>query len=149
MVRGDRLRVDGRLVKYVVDANVLSELTKPKPHAGVVAWLQRNEGQVVVNPIILGEIEYGILLLPSGARRTRLQAWFREGVQRVRSLDLDTETASAWASLLARLKRKGRAMPLKDSLIAATALAHELAVATRDVDDYRHAGVELLDPFDE
>jgi toxin FitB len=134
-------------MKFVVDANVLSEPTKPKPDARVLTWLRRNETDLVVNPIVLGEIEHGILLLPAGKRRTRLEQWFAEGVQRMRSLDLDSHAASAWAALLARLRKKGHAMPLKDSLIAATAIANRLSVATRDIDDYQHAGVPLVNPF--
>ena len=65
----------------------------------------------------------------------------------MRSLDLDIRASSAWARLLARLRKKGVAMPIKDSLIAATALAHGLAVATRNTGDYRNAGVRLVDPF--
>ena len=62
-------------------------------------------------------------------------------------LAVDADTARVWANLLAELKRKGRAMPVKDSLIAATARQHGLTVATRNVDDYRHAGVALVNPF--
>ena len=134
-------------MKFVVDANVLSEPTKPDPDENVIDWLRRNEPDLVVNPIVLGEIEYGILLLPMGKKRTRLQRWFADGIQRMRSLDLDTATASAWASLLARLKKKAVAMPIKGSIIAATALAHELTIATRDTADYRNAGVPLVNPF--
>jgi predicted nucleic acid-binding protein len=59
-------------MKYLVDANVLSEATKPQPNARVLAWLERHETQLAVNPIILGELQYGILLLPSGRKRERL-----------------------------------------------------------------------------
>ena len=135
-------------MKFLVDANVLSEPTKHTPSERVIDWLRDQESELVVTPIILGEIEYGILLLPAGKKRTRLVAWFGHGVQRMRSLDFDARAASAWAALLARLKRKGHAMPVKDSLIAATALAHGLTVATRNSADYRHAGVPLVDPFD-
>ena len=69
------------------------------------------------------------------------------GVQRLHVLDFDTANATAWARLLARLKKKGRAMPVKDSLIAATALAHGLTVATRNTADFRHAGVPVENPF--
>ena len=134
-------------MKYVVDANVLSEPTKPVPDARVVAWLRRHEHEIAVNPIILGELEYGILLLPAGRRRARLEEWFSVGVERLRVLDFDTATAASWARLLARLKKKGRAMPIKDSLIAATALAHQLTVATRNTTDFRHAGVAVENPF--
>lgn len=134
-------------MKFVVDANVLSEPTKPDPDARVIAWLRRHEADLVVTPIVLGELEYGILLLPAGKKRTRLHDWFQHGRNRLRCVDFDAEVASVWAQLLARLRKKGHAMPIKDSLVAATALAHGLAVATRDVADFRHAGVELENPF--
>ena len=134
-------------MKFLVDANVLSEPTKPAPEARVVAWLRAHERELAVNPIILGELEYGILLLPASRRRTRLEQWFAGGVLRMRVLDFDASTASAWAHLLARLKKKGRVMPIKDSLIAATAMAHDLTVATRNANDFRHAGVTVENPF--
>lgn len=134
-------------MKFLVDANVLSEATKPEPDPRVLLWLRENEREIVVNPVVLGELEYGILLLPAGRRRTRLQQWFADGVRLIRVLDFDAETASVWAQLLARLKKKGLAMPVKDSLIAATALAHGLTVTTRNTADYRNAGMPLVDPF--
>ena len=103
---------------------------------------------MTVNPIVLGELEYGILLLPAGRRRTRLQRWFAEGIRRIRVLEFDAATASAWASLLARLKKNGLVMPIKDSQIAATAILHDLVVATRNVADYRSAGVSVVNPFE-
>jgi hypothetical protein len=135
-------------VNFLVDADVLSEATKPQPAPSVNDWLRVHERRLVVNPIVLGELEYGILLLPAGRRRTRLQKWFAEGARKLFVLDIDADTASVWAELLAELKRKGRAMPLKDSLIAATARQHRLTVATRNVSDYRHAGVLLVNPFE-
>jgi len=134
-------------MKYLVDANVLSEPTKPAPDPRVVTWLREHERELAVNAIVLGELEYGILLLPASRRRTKLEQWFAEGVQRVRALDFDTATAVVWARLLARLRRKGHAMPIKDSLIAATALAHDLTVATRNPADFRNAGVPVENPF--
>lgn len=135
-------------MKFLVDADVLGESTRPVPDPRVVAWLRANEHDLAVNPIILGELEYGILLFPAGRRRTRLQQWFAEVVNRVRILDIDGNTASEWARLLARLRGKGLAMPVKDSLIAASALAHHLTVATRNTRDFKNAAIHLVNPFD-
>jgi hypothetical protein len=134
-------------VTYLVDANVLSEPTRPEPHAGVVDWLRRHEREIVVDPIILGEIRFGIHLLPAGNRRRRLERWFAEGIERVRCLPWQAETGLRWARLLADLRTAGQSMPIKDSLIAATALTHELTVATRNVRDFAKAGVKVIDPF--
>lgn len=135
-------------MKYLVDANVLSEPTKPTPHASVVAWLRKNERDIAVDPIILGEIRFGILLLPRGRRRDRLQQWFDNGVQRLVCLPWEASTGLTWATLLARLRATGQSMPIKDSLIAATAIAYDLTVVTRDRADFEKAGVEIIDPFE-
>jgi hypothetical protein len=134
-------------VKFLVDANVLSEPTRATPQPAVIAWLRRHERAMVVDPVILGEIRYGILLLPRGRRRARLEQWFDEGVRKVQCLPWEAETGLRWAELLARLRASGRAMPIKDSLIAATALAHRLTVATRNVTDFEKAGCPVIDPF--
>ena len=132
---------------YLVDANVLSEATKAKPDAKVVAWLRHNEAELVVDPIILGEVRFGIHLLPAGKRRRRLEAWFTDGVAKITCLPWEAETGLRWAKLLADLRSAGKAMPIKDSLIAATALVHGLTIATRNQADFRVADVKLLDPF--
>ena len=132
---------------YLVDANVLSEPTKPAPHQGAVEWLRRHEHELAVDPIVLGEVRFGILLLPKGKRRARLERWFDAGVERLRCVPWEAETGLRWAELLARLRASGRAMPIKDSLIAATALVHGLAVATRNRADFEQAGVKVIDPF--
>jgi predicted nucleic acid-binding protein len=134
-------------VTYLVDAIVLSEPTKPSPDPGVIAWLRHHERDIVVDPIVLGEVRFGILLLPKGKRRTGLERWFDAGVRRVRCLPWEAETGLRWAALVAHLRASGRAMPIKDSLIAATALVHGLVVATRNRADFDKAGVQIVDPF--
>jgi hypothetical protein len=134
-------------VKYLVDANVLSEPTRKVPDSKVVDWLQDNEREIVVDPIILGEVRFGILLLRGGRRRASLERWFDAGVQRLRCLPWEAETGLKWAQLLASLRAAGRAMPIKDSLIAATALVHDLTVVTRNRVDFEKAGVSIIDPF--
>ena len=71
-------------MRYLVDANVLSEATRPDPDPAVIGWLRTNERNLVVDPIVLGEIRFGILLLPRGRRRARLEQWFDSGVRRIR-----------------------------------------------------------------
>ena len=134
-------------MRFLVDANVLSEPTKAVPDQNVVEWLRRHERDLVVDPIILGEVRFGILLLPKGKRRTRLERWFEAGVQRIQCLPWEAETGLRWAGLLASLRASGRAMPIKDSIIAATALAYDLTIATRNRTDFDKAGVKILDPF--
>ncbi len=134
-------------MKYLVDANVLSEPTRPTPDSKVVEWLRRNEREIAVDPIILGEVRFGILLLRTGKKRVRLEQWFDVGVQRLHCLPWEAETGLKWAKLLARLRTAGRAMPIKDSLIAATALVHNLTVVTRNRADFEKAGVRIVDPF--
>lgn len=133
---------------YLVDANVLSEPTKAEPHQGVVEWLRRHERDLVVDPVILGELRFGILLMAKGRRRAVLERWFADGAGRMRCLAWDAATGLRWAELLARLRRLGRAMPVKDSLVAATALVHGLTVATRNRRDFSKADVEIIDPFE-
>jgi predicted nucleic acid-binding protein len=135
-------------MKYLVDANVLSEVTRPEPCPAVVEWLRKHERDLTVTPIVLGEIEYGIGLTASSRKRKELELWFAEGMKRLRVIDLDAGTASVWAALLVRLKKKGRAMPVKDSLIAASALQHQLTIVTRNISDFQNAGVPLFNPFE-
>lgn len=133
-------------MRYLVDANVLSEATKPNPDPRVVDWLTRSERELAVDPIILGELRFGILLLPRGQRRSRLERWFDEGAARLHCVAWDADTGLRWAKLLADLRAAGKAMPIKDSLIAATALAHDLAIATLNLRDFAATGVQLIDP---
>ena len=134
-------------MKYLVDANVLSEPTKPSPDARVVNWLRAHEPDIAVDPVILGELRFGILILPRGKKRMALERWFDAGVGRLHCLPWDADTGLKWAELLAHLRKTGKAMPIKDSFIAATAMAHGLAVVTRNYIDFAKAGVRVIDPF--
>lgn len=134
-------------MKWLLDTNVLSELTRPEPSPKVEAWLRAEGNDAAIDPIVLGELRYGILILPRGARRSRLEAWFDAGARRMNCLAWDSDTGLKWAELLARLRSKGLTMPLRDSMIAATALEHQLTVVTRNVRDFAAAGVPLLNPF--
>ncbi|HTE84467.1 MAG TPA: PIN domain-containing protein [Dehalococcoidia bacterium] len=133
---------------YLVDANVLSEPTKRIPIARVVDWLAENEGELVVDSIILGELRVGVLRLPNGRRRDQLANWFITLAQTIDCLPWDAAVSGRWAELVVDLRRRGQAMPLLDGMIAATALQHGLIVATHNRRDFEKTGVPMFDPFD-
>jgi predicted nucleic acid-binding protein len=132
---------------YLVDANILSEPTKPRPDPNVVAWLKANQDDFVVDAVVLGEIAVGIFVLAHGRRRALLERWFEAVTDRIDCLAWDAAVSLRWGQLVADLKRKGKTLPVLDSMIAATALVHGLTVATHNVRDFRTAGVSVVDPF--
>jgi predicted nucleic acid-binding protein len=134
-------------MRYLADANVLSEPTRATPDSDVVAWLREHEAALVVDSVVLAELYAGVLSLPSGRRRRRLEEWFHGVVRAIECLPWDATVGLRWAKLVTDLRRKGTPVPLLDSMIAATALAHGLTVVTRDVRDFAPTGVEVVDPF--
>jgi toxin FitB len=133
---------------YLVDANVLSEPTRPAPSSKVIDWLSANEQNIVVDSMILGELYIGILALPRGRKRTKLEQWFEALVRTIDCLSWDATIARRWAHLVVDLKRRGEPFPLLDGMIAATALHHDLTIATRNTRDFKRAGVKVLNPFE-
>jgi predicted nucleic acid-binding protein len=133
---------------YLVDANVLSEPTKQSADNKVVDWLTTNETRLVVDPIIIGELRIGILALQRGRKRERLEQWLEAVVETIECLPWDATISRRWAALVVDLKRKGETVPLLDGMIAATALQHDLIVATRNTRDFQKTGVKTLNPFE-
>jgi predicted nucleic acid-binding protein len=130
-------------VSWLLDTNVLSELVRPRPNDGVVAWLAERAGDetgLFVSALTVAEIYRGILRLDPGPRRfTRLRAWMdRELPARFagRILAFDEQVARTWGALTAVLP-KGVSVSNMDSLIAATAVHHRLTLVTRNVADLR------------
>lgn len=135
---------------YLVDADVLSETQKPKPNAAVLLWLREHEADLYTSAVVVGEIAWGIERLASGKKRRDLEQWLHSRVipkMEGRILRFDTRVALAWGELQAQLESRGTPMPWRDSVIAATARRHDLAVATRNETDYRYAGLDLINPF--
>jgi toxin FitB len=133
---------------YLVDANVLSEPTKQAADSRVVTWLNANESNLIVDSIIIGELRIDILALPRGRKRDRLEQWYETVVDTIDCIPWDAAISQRWAALVVELKRKGQSVPLLNGMIAATALQHELIVATRNTRDFQITGVKTFNPFE-
>lgn len=135
-------------MRYLVDANVLSEPTKRVANDKVVDWLTDNEASLVVDPIILGELRIGVFGLARGRKREKLEQWLEAVVEMIECLPWDATVSRRWAALVVELKRRGEKVPLLDGMIAATALQNDLIVVTRNTHDFRKTGVITLNPFE-
>lgn len=136
---------------YLLDTNLVSEWTKPRPDIGVVAWLaEADEDRLFISVITLAELRHGIERLPVGARRKRLDAWLNDELPtrfEGRTLLIDPETAQAWGRLMARAQATGRALGAMDGFIAATAERHDFTLVTRNVADFESLGIRLENPW--
>lgn len=131
---------------HLVDTNVLSELARPRPHAGVLGWLETHQ-RIAISVVSVEELSYGIARAPD-ARRRELASWFDamlDSVERV--LDVTPSIARAAGELRATRDSVGRPVAQADMLICATALVHGLTLVTRNVADFRGCGAVLVDPF--
>ena len=136
-------------MNYLVDTNVLSELSKPLPANEVMEWFLKHESHLYVSSVSIGELRKGLEMLPVGKRRQGLQSWFKAVCVRLdgRILSFNTGTAHVWGQLVASLEKKGLFIPTLDSQLAATAQRHGLTMVTRNIADFKNAGVKLLNPF--
>jgi toxin FitB len=135
---------------FLLDTNVVSELVRPRPHAGVVRWIATtNESLLHLSVLTLGEIRKGIAFRPDAGRRAKLESWLHDLVLRFSSriLPIDLAIADRWGRLSGHSKTKGLTLPVIDGLLAATALHYDLVLVTRNVTDIRITGVETCDPW--
>ncbi len=131
---------------YLLDTNVVSELRKPRPHGGVVAWLEAlDDAQLFLSAVTLGEIQAGIELTreQNAAKAGEIEAWLELVASAYNVLPMDAATFRAWARLM---HRKSDTL-YEDAMIAATAKVHGLTVATRNVADFKALGLEVFNPF--
>lgn len=140
-------------MSFLLDTCVISELTARRPARAVVEWVDAVEdGRLYLSAITIGEISRGIERLPDSARRRELRAWLEgELLSRFqgRILALDAPVMLTWGELTARLEAQGQALPAMDSLIAALALHHRLALVTRNEKDFAGTEVSLVNPWGE
>jgi predicted nucleic acid-binding protein len=132
---------------YLLDTNVISELRRPKPHGAVLAWLQSvPDSELHISAVSLGEIQAGIELTrdQDAPKAAEIERWADRMAASYNVLVMDADAFRIWARLMHR-----RSDTLyEDAMIAATALAHRLTVVTRNVTDFSHFEVELLNPFE-
>jgi predicted nucleic acid-binding protein len=131
---------------YLLDTNVVSELRKPRPHAGVVAWIEGlADADLHISVVTLAEIQAGIEITreQDAAKAAEIEAWADQVAVAYNVLDMDAATFRLWAKLMHHQSDT----VYEDAMIAATALAHKLTVVTRNVGDFKRFGVPLLNPF--
>ncbi len=138
----------GILSKYILDTNILSEPTKPVPSRSLLAWIaSRDPNNLFIAAWSIVEIQRGILAHSAGKKRTLLENWFGDLRTQFagRILPFDDRVAIIYANLLHQGKTSGLNKSEKDTFIAATALAHQCIVATRNTRDF--PDVETFNPF--
>jgi len=136
-------------VTYLIDTNVLSETRKRQPSPGVAGWITATPpGRMYISVLTMGEIEQGIARIRGRGdwqQAVSLEQWLAkvEAAFADRILSLTLPVAKTWGR-----QSHARPLPVVDALIAATAQVHGLTVVTRNVKDYEHAGVQVLNPFE-
>jgi len=125
-------------VKWLLDTNSLSELTKPSPFPGLLNWLQANEEECALSTISIGEMTAGIEKLPDSKKRRRLERtlrFLREDYSG-RIIDFTEGAAVEWGRLVAQACKSGRTLAVLDSQIEAIAVHFGLTVVTRNGSDF-------------
>jgi len=135
-------------MSYLLDTNVISELVRAKPAKAVLAWFENIPSEALhISVLTLGEIRKGVEQMPEVARREKLRLWLEHDLTDwfgSRILPIDAPVADRWGRLVAQM---GRPVPSIDSLLAATALHHELRIVTRNQKDFEYPGLEVVNPW--
>ena len=135
----------------ILDTNVVSELTRPAPGSAVVGWVRRQAAtNLFLTAVTEAELRYGVEILPAGRRRSAILTEV-EGVIGEdfagRILPFDSASAQAYAAIAASRRVGGRPINHADCQIAAIARCRGASVATRDMDDFQGAGIDLINPW--
>ena len=132
--------------KYLLDTNVISELRKPKPHGGVLAWLRElRDEQIFLSVVTFGELQRGIerTRVQNRIKAEEIESWVERLAGSARILSMDAVCFREWA----RLMEGKQEHLLEDAMIAATARIHGLVVATRNDQDFAQLDVDVINPF--
>ena len=133
---------------FLLDTNIVSELRKPKPHGGVVAWVSANETtSLFLSALTIAELQRGVEMTreQNTDKASEIETWLEQLMFTGQVLAMDAAVCREWA----RLMHRRSDTLVEDAFIAATARVHRLVVVTRNVRDFKTLGVETLNPFDQ
>ena len=135
-------------MSYLLDTNIISETIRRSPNKALIAWLDNLPAEALhVSVLTMGEIRKGVEAVTEGRRREKLRLWLEHELPEWfegRVLSVDLAVADRWGRLLVEV---GRPVPTVDSLLAATALHHELRLVTRNARDFDYPGLDVINPF--
>ncbi len=138
-------------MNFLLDTCLISELAKPKPDEKVVDWvLSENETSFYISVLTFGELHKGIEKLPESKKKEQLRKWVENELKtrfQNRIIGIDMKVSIIWGEIQCLTEKKGKPTPAIDSLIAATGIAYDLTVVTRNVGDMKQCGVRLLNPW--
>jgi predicted nucleic acid-binding protein len=140
-------------VSFLLDTNVVSEWVRPRPDAGVVAWLAEvDEDRTFISVVTLAELRHGIERMAVGQRRRRLDEWVRDELPSRfdgRVLSVDAVVADSWGRITAAQEKVGRPIGSADAFIAATVEVHGLTLVTRNRSDFEPTVKAVVNPWSE
>ncbi|MGA8055740.1 MAG: type II toxin-antitoxin system VapC family toxin [Burkholderiales bacterium] len=131
---------------YLLDTNVVSELRKAKPHGGVVQWIQNaTEADLHISAVTIGEIQAGIEVTreQDEAKASEIEQWLDLVATSFNVAPMDAAAFRMWA----RLMHRSSDTLYEDAMIAAIAIVHNYTLVTRNVADFKHFGIRVVNPF--
>jgi len=139
-------------MKYLLDTCVISEIVRKQPDRNVLKWLAKvDQDNLFLSVITIGEIEKGVAKLAESSRKKKISEWLHDDLIirfQKHILPIDTKVMIVWGKQLALLEQKGRTLPAIDSMIAATAISHELILVTRNINGFEPTDVEIFNPWE-
>lgn len=133
---------------YLLDTNVLSEVSRDRPNRGVEQFIAAND-ELWLSVMVIEEIEMGVRLLPDGQRRDRLVDWLTRILIAFKRnlLSINLREVELSGRYRARARQNGVRLDLADALIAATAVSHGLCLVTRNTKDFSFLEIPTLNPW--
>jgi len=138
-------------MNYLLDTCVISELINKNPDPNVIQWItEAEESRLFISVLTIGEFYKGVAKLPKSKKKEKLYEWVKYDLEkrfndRIRNFDF--QSAAIWGKIQAQSKLSGKAMPAIDGMIAATGIAYNLTVVTRNTTDMEVSGVALFNPW--